>query len=175
VVEVVEDGQGLLPGVAGGVEFAGGVVDVAEVVEGVGLAVAGAEVPVQGEGVPVADDGLGVLAEVVMGVAEADQNDDDTFITNIRYAWVPRSRFSSVSEISGTVADTSGVRRNVTAGTAVIRGFSFNNTGTGGSGDDHIRELGVMTNPASIDIYYGDDDPTDSPPWTYRVRYVNLA
>jgi len=69
-----------------------------------------------------------------------DQNDDDTFITNIRYAWVPRSRFSIVSEISGTVADTSGVRRNVTAGTAVIRGFSFNNTGTGGSGDDHIRD-----------------------------------
>jgi len=103
-----------------------------------------------------------------------DQNDDDTFVTNIRYAWVPRTRFSSMNEISGTVADTSGVRRNVTAGTAVIRGFSFNNNGTGGSGDDHIRELGIMTNSTSIDIYYGDDDPTDSSPWTYRVRYANL-
>src|SRR2546421_4903531 len=71
VVHFVEDGQGLLPGVAGGLRVAGGVVGVAEVGEGVGLVVAVAGVPDQSEGVLVAGDGLGVLAEVVVGVAQA--------------------------------------------------------------------------------------------------------
>jgi hypothetical protein len=50
VVDVVEDGQGLLPGLAGGVVVAGAVVGVAEVAEDGGFAVAVAEVAVQGEG-----------------------------------------------------------------------------------------------------------------------------
>ena len=71
MVEVVEDGQGLLPGLAGGPGVAAGVVGVAEVGEGVSFVVAVAEVPDQSEGVLVAGDGLGVVPEVVVGVAEA--------------------------------------------------------------------------------------------------------
>jgi hypothetical protein len=43
VVEVVEDGQRLLPGVAGGLRVSGGVVGVAEVGQDGGLVVAAAE------------------------------------------------------------------------------------------------------------------------------------
>src|SRR5262249_61204831 len=50
VVEVVEDGEGLLPGVVGGVVVAGGVVGVAEVGVGVGFVGTGADVSVQGAG-----------------------------------------------------------------------------------------------------------------------------
>ena len=57
VVEVGEDGQGLLPGIAGGLRVAGGVVGVAEVGEGGGLVVAVAEVLVQGEGVVATKEG----------------------------------------------------------------------------------------------------------------------
>lgn len=71
VVELVEDGKGVLPGVAGRPGIAGGVVDVAEVGKDSRFVVAVAEVPVQVEGVLVAGDGLVVAAEVVMGVAEA--------------------------------------------------------------------------------------------------------
>src|SRR5215813_3935414 len=71
VVELVEDGQGLLPGVAGGLGVAGGVVGVAEVGEEFGFVVAVAEAPDQVKGVLVADEGLGVVAKVVVGVAEA--------------------------------------------------------------------------------------------------------
>jgi hypothetical protein len=72
VVEVGEDGQGVGPGCAGGVEVAGGVRGVAEAGEGGGFVVAVAEVAEQGAGVLVAVAGLGVVAEAVVGVAEAD-------------------------------------------------------------------------------------------------------
>src|SRR5262249_14538994 len=71
VVEVVEDGEGQLPGVAGSVVVACGVVGVADVGEGAGFFVPVAEVTVQGEGVVVAGDGVGVVAELVVGIAEA--------------------------------------------------------------------------------------------------------
>lgn len=71
MVKVVEDGQGPLPSVAGGVGVAGGVVSVAEVGEGIGLVVAVAMVPVQGQGVLIAGDGFGVVAEVMVGETEA--------------------------------------------------------------------------------------------------------
>jgi len=67
VVEVVENVDGLLPDLAGGVGVASGVVGVAEVDERAGDVEGIAEVP----GVLVARDGLGVVAEVVVGVAEA--------------------------------------------------------------------------------------------------------
>jgi hypothetical protein len=63
VVDVGEDGQGLLPGGAGRLVVAGGVVRVAEVGERVGFEGAVADVPVQGEGVLVAGEGLLVVAE----------------------------------------------------------------------------------------------------------------
>jgi hypothetical protein len=60
VVEVVEDGQGLLPGLVVGVGVAAGVVGVAEVDEGGGFVVPVAEVAEQADGVLVAGDGLDV-------------------------------------------------------------------------------------------------------------------
>ena len=71
VVELVADGQGVLVGVAGGVGVVGGVVSVAEAGEGGGFLVVVAEVAELVEGVVVAGGGLGVVAEVVVGVAEA--------------------------------------------------------------------------------------------------------
>src|SRR5262249_50636735 len=50
VLEFVEDGQGLLPGTAGGVGISGIVVGVAEVGEGGGFVVAVAKIPEQGKG-----------------------------------------------------------------------------------------------------------------------------
>src|SRR5262249_19641594 len=71
VVEVVKNGEGLVPSFACGVVVAGGVVGVAEVGEDVGFCVAVAKVAVQGEGVAVVGEGVGVVAEVVVGVADA--------------------------------------------------------------------------------------------------------
>jgi hypothetical protein len=69
VGELVEDGQGLLPGVAGGLRVSGGVVGVAEAGEGVGFVVAVADLPVELDRLLVAGEGLGVLAELVVGIA----------------------------------------------------------------------------------------------------------
>src|SRR4051794_40715374 len=71
MVQLVEDGQGLPPGVVCGVGSARGVVGVAEMVVHRGFAVAAAEVAEQDEGVVVAGDRPGVMARVVVGVARA--------------------------------------------------------------------------------------------------------
>ena len=71
VAQVVEDGQGLLPGLAGGVVLPGGVLGVAEVGESAGLADPVAEFGQQFNGVTVAADRLCVLAEVMVSVTEA--------------------------------------------------------------------------------------------------------
>jgi hypothetical protein len=70
VVEVIEDDQGLLPGVtaASGLPVALWVLP--RLVRGVGLFIAVTKIPKQGEGLVVAGDGVRVIAEVV-GVAEA--------------------------------------------------------------------------------------------------------
>jgi len=98
-----------------------------------------------------------------------DKNNDDTFITYIDYAWVPQSRFSTVSEISGRVYTNGGTRRLVPVGDKkVIRGFRFDYV----YDDHHIKEMGIMTNWNSIDVYYGDKNGDDD--FDYRVKYAIL-
>src|SRR5437588_8564988 len=71
VVQVVEDGQSPLPGLVCGGDVARVLVGVAQADEGVGLWMASAQLLVQLQCVVVAGDGPPVLAEVVVGDAEA--------------------------------------------------------------------------------------------------------
>src|SRR5580692_3249008 len=71
VVQFVEDGKGLPPGILGLVLLASGMVGIAEVSEGVGLAVAVAEFAENAQGVAVAVGGVGKVSELVLGVAQA--------------------------------------------------------------------------------------------------------
>jgi hypothetical protein len=70
VLQVLEDGLGLFPGVTGGVVTTGGVVRVAEAGEGNGFLVAVPDRAEKIECLAVALDGLPVVAEVLVGVAE---------------------------------------------------------------------------------------------------------
>jgi hypothetical protein len=104
-----------------------------------------------------------------------DQNDDDQYTVQIDYVWVPRSRFATVTSISGPGSDTGMVTRTIPAGDKVIRGFHVNNTASGGSGDNHIKRFGFLTNSASVDVFYGDNNPADSADWTYLLNYATLS
>jgi hypothetical protein len=66
VVELVEDGQGLLPSAAGGVGMVGGVVGIADTGEDLGFEVAVAELPVQSECLLAVGESLLVVAEESM-------------------------------------------------------------------------------------------------------------
>ena len=70
-MEALEDGQRLLPGIAGRLTVADGVLAIAELGEGVGLVVAVAELAVQAQGSLVAPDGVWVVAKALQAVADA--------------------------------------------------------------------------------------------------------
>src|SRR4051812_38224998 len=69
--ELVEGGQGLPPGMTGGVVVAGGVVCVAEVIQIDGAAVPFAQFTVDVDGLLEVVDGFVVAPEEVIGVTEA--------------------------------------------------------------------------------------------------------
>lgn len=71
VLQVVEDSQRLLPGLAGLGRLARGVVGVADVDERVRFIVRGAGIAVHTERALVAGGGLGEVAQVVLGVSQA--------------------------------------------------------------------------------------------------------
>src|SRR5215469_3098855 len=71
VLQVFEDGEGLLPGLPGLGRLAGGVAGVAEVGEGLCFVEAVAGSPVQTEGTLVAGGGFVEVAQMVLGVSQA--------------------------------------------------------------------------------------------------------
>jgi hypothetical protein len=71
MAEVLEDVQGLFPGLASGAGLSVGVLDFAEADQGPGLVVVVAYLGKQVNGAPVAVGGLPGAAEVVVAVAEA--------------------------------------------------------------------------------------------------------
>lgn len=123
-------------------------------------------------------DELGVLennGSVKTYLNDRAQDNEDTYVTHISYAWVPRTRFSTVSSISGEVeGGPGGVRRSGLPGNKVIRGFRVNDgLDPNSDSDRHIRELGIMTNSDNIEIYNSDNSPGDDD-WEYVVRYAAL-
>ena len=115
-------------------------------------------------------DELGVIESngtVTTWLHDRAQDSDDTFVTYVSYAWVPRARLGTVSGVSGTVNDVGGVRRSAPQGTKVIRGFRVNSLNS----DRHIRELGIMTNFDNIEIYDSDNTPNGDS-WEYDVRFA---
>jgi hypothetical protein len=72
-LQVVEDGQRLLPGLPGLGQLPGGVAGVAEVSEGLRFIEAVAGFPVQAERALVAGGGFGEVAQMVLGISQAVQ------------------------------------------------------------------------------------------------------
>lgn len=71
VVQVVKDGQGLLPTLTGGRKAAAGVLRVADVDQDKGLIVPVTDLARQSQGVLIAGDGGGIAAEVMVSVGKA--------------------------------------------------------------------------------------------------------
>jgi hypothetical protein len=101
-------------------------------------------------------------------VALNDKNDDDRFLVDLHYAYIPRSRFSEVATRSGTAKG--GALATIGSGTPVIRGFNFDFK----SEDHHIKDIGVMMNGAGrMETYYGDKNQDDSFDWTVEYAVLN--
>jgi len=103
-----------------------------------------------------------------------DQNNDDDYTVDVDFAWVPRSRLGTLGEVRPPApvhaSGTSTV--STVSGNKIIRGFRVNKAASGQ--DDHIKSFGIRTNSTSINVLYGDQNPADSPDWTYRVQFAVL-
>ena len=100
-------------------------------------------------------------------VALNDKNDDDRFLVDLHYAYIPRSRFLVVDEWSGT--SKGGHKMAIAGGTAVIRGFDFDFK----SEDHHIKDIGVVLNGSGrLEVYYADKNQDDLFNW--KVQYAIL-
>lgn len=99
-------------------------------------------------------------------VAFNDKNDDDNYIWELRYAYIPKSRISEIGARSGLARG--GQRVSIPSGTAVIRGFNFDFRHE----DHHIQDLGVMLRNGTIEVYYGDKNQDDAFDW--NVEYAVL-
>ncbi len=71
MIDLTEYAQGLFPGLPGSALLARAVLDIAEMIERDGLVVPVGAFPAQVNSPLIAGDGLGVVAEVLMDVAEA--------------------------------------------------------------------------------------------------------
>jgi len=118
-----------------------------------------------------------------IGVSEAagllttsfrDNNGDDPFTYDVSYAWVPRSRLGTIDQIVNTVHAAGSTTVGAASGEKVIRGFFMDNLATGDAGDNHIRDLGLVANAGSFDVFYGDDNPGDSADWRYVIQYATV-
>ena len=57
----------------------------------------------------------------------------------------------------------------------MIRGFSLLYSGTGAASDNNVRNLGVaVSNLDSVSVFFGDNNPGDSPDWLYSVYYATV-
>ena len=73
MVQIVQDGNCLPPGILGGIRFGGGFVGIPEARERVGFRVAVTELLVEFEGLPMVVDGLSIIAQVMVGVSKSLQ------------------------------------------------------------------------------------------------------
>jgi hypothetical protein len=103
-----------------------------------------------------------------------DSDDNDEFSALVEYVWVPRSSFSFFEKLVATPGNRGQVTRDVAAGPKVIQGFNVQNVENNGTADNHIKRFGFLTHSTTVDIYYGDKDPTDSGYWSYRLWYAVL-
>jgi len=111
------------------------------------------------------DDGL---LTVAFGDEHFDPS-DDTFLFSVKFAWVPRDRFSEIGESSETHSRDE-VSRAIPVGRAVLRGFrfEFKHYFTGDE-DHHLKKIGVLPNTAgTVLISYRDDNGDDGFDWQYR-------
>jgi hypothetical protein len=86
---------------------------------------------------------------------------DDNFIVEVQYAYVPRALFASMGQVAGVNA-RGGVTQAIPAGISVIRGFDF----VFRSSDHHIEELGVFQpGNGRTDAYFNDHNDDDAFDW----------
>jgi hypothetical protein len=108
----------------------------------------------------------------VLTVSFGDEHFDpseDTFLFSVKFAWVPRDRFSDIGESSDTRSKDE-VSRAIPVGRAVLRGFrlEFKSYFTGNE-DHHLKKIGVLPNTAgTVLISYRDDNGDDGFDWQYR-------
>ncbi len=101
-------------------------------------------------------------------VSYNDKNNDDLFKFELEYSYVPRHLIQRMGTV-GRSNVKGGDSNNISSGDSVIRGFKLNFR----SKDHEIKDIGVMTRPGKVEVFYGDKNQDDRFDWT--VRWATLG
>jgi hypothetical protein len=109
------------------------------------------------------------LLTVAFRDREFDNPLKDSFLFSVKFAYVPRDRFSDIGEASDT-RSRNEVSRAIPAGKAVLRGFRFEfKPYFTGDDDHHLQKIGVLpTTAGTVLISFSDHNGDDGFDWQYR-------
>jgi hypothetical protein len=97
-----------------------------------------------------------------------DRNDDDVFGYIVDFAMVSTTgQRVQTGEFSGE--SRGGARIPLSGENKVIRGFHFDYKFR----DHHLREMGVLSNPDNLEVYFGDQNGDD--PFKYTVKWAQVT
>jgi hypothetical protein len=96
----------------------------------------------------------------------SDKNGDDAFAYRIRFAILPNSYFSAISQSSGIAAGVA--QTSMFSGRTVIRGFMFNFNNS----DHHISRIRIAPDSGTLRVAYHGKNADD--PFSWRVHWANL-
>jgi hypothetical protein len=113
------------------------------------------------------EDGNG---NITAALRDNDLGNNDNFIVEVQYAYVPRSRFAALGTHFGNNVAGGVDRRQIPAGLSLIRGFDFAYT----SSDHHLEEIGVFQpGGGNLDIFFNDNDNNDRFNWAVDWGILN--
>jgi hypothetical protein len=104
----------------------------------------------------------------------SDQNNDDAYVWDVWYAWLPNDIVNSVETISGSGDRGSATRELTPGGVAIVRGFTltYGSLENRRGSDHHADEIGVLVEepvtpelPAILRVFLNDRNDDDRFAW----------
>ncbi|HEY7499347.1 MAG TPA: hypothetical protein VH740_12585 [Vicinamibacterales bacterium] len=108
----------------------------------------------------------------------SDQNNDDAYVWQVWYAWLPNDIVNSIETISGSGDRGSATRELTPGGVAVVRGFTltYGSLENRRGNDHHADEIGVLLEepvtpelPAILRVFFNDRNDDDRFAWAVDV------
>jgi hypothetical protein len=113
-----------------------------------------------------------------LSVQFSDDNNDDEYVWQVWYAWLPNDIVNSTETISGSGDKGSATRELTREGVAIVRGFTltYGTLENRGGKDHHADEIGILLEepvtpelPAILRVFLNDKNDDDKFAWAVDI------